>query len=152
MFKVYNPTGLLYTAVARSMNFAVLEKISAVPMCPYHVPTLAHLGARQNEVCPVRKQRYVSRIGPWRHLVMVRRWSIIACTVALNRCRQSASSRTTWVRHRKGKINLDSNEAGHDGVTVAPVGPCMQIICISLQTDNHTSTSSLNFLQAGCSS
>jgi len=25
------------------------------------------------------------------------------------------------------------------------------IICISLQTDNHTSTSSLNFLQAGCS-
>jgi len=28
----------------------------------------------------------------------------------------------------------------------------MQIICISLQTDNHTSTSSLNVLQAACSS
>jgi len=28
----------------------------------------------------------------------------------------------------------------------------MQIICTLLQTDNHTSTSSLNFLQAGCSS
>jgi len=28
----------------------------------------------------------------------------------------------------------------------------MQIICILLQTDNHTSTSSLNYLQAGCSS
>ena len=28
----------------------------------------------------------------------------------------------------------------------------MQIICTSLQTDNHTSNSSLNFLQAGCSS
>jgi len=28
----------------------------------------------------------------------------------------------------------------------------MQIICTSLQTDNHASTSSLNFLQAGCSS
>jgi len=28
----------------------------------------------------------------------------------------------------------------------------MQIICTSLQTDNHASTSSLNFLQAGCPS
>jgi len=28
----------------------------------------------------------------------------------------------------------------------------MQIICTSLQTDNHVSTSSLNFLQAGCPS
>jgi len=28
----------------------------------------------------------------------------------------------------------------------------MQITCTLLQTDNHTSTSSLNFLQAGCSS
>jgi len=28
----------------------------------------------------------------------------------------------------------------------------MQIICTSLQTHNHTSTSSLNFLQVGCSS
>jgi len=28
----------------------------------------------------------------------------------------------------------------------------MKIICTSLQTDNHASTSTLNFLQAGCSS
>ena len=28
----------------------------------------------------------------------------------------------------------------------------MQIICTLFQTDNHASTSSLNFLQAGCSS
>ena len=28
----------------------------------------------------------------------------------------------------------------------------MQIICTSFQTDNHASTSSLNFLQAGCPS
>jgi len=28
----------------------------------------------------------------------------------------------------------------------------MQIICTSLQTDNHASTSSLGFLQAGCTS
>jgi len=27
----------------------------------------------------------------------------------------------------------------------------VQIICTLLQTDNHASTSSLNFLQAGCS-
>jgi len=27
----------------------------------------------------------------------------------------------------------------------------MQIICTTLQTDNHASTPSLNFLQAGCS-
>jgi len=26
----------------------------------------------------------------------------------------------------------------------------MEIICTSLQTDNHASTTSLNFLQAGC--
>jgi len=28
----------------------------------------------------------------------------------------------------------------------------MQIICTSFHTDNHASNSSLNFLQAGCSS
>jgi len=28
----------------------------------------------------------------------------------------------------------------------------LQIVCTSLQTDNHTSTTSSNFLQAGCSS
>jgi len=31
------------------------------------------------------------------------------------------------------------------------MGGSMQIICISLQTDNHASISSLIFLQAGCS-
>jgi len=46
-------------------------------------------------------------------------------------------SRTTWVsNYRKGKTSL-----GH-----------MQTICTSLQTDNHSNSSSLNFLQAGCSS
>jgi len=44
---------------------------------------------------------------------------------------------------------MDFSEARDDGVDH------MQIICTSLQTDNYTSTSSLNFLQAGttvCSS
>jgi len=53
-----------------------------------------------------------------------------------------------WVsRHQKGSTNLDFNEA-IDGVAVS----CsllsldhMQIICTSLQTDNHASISSLNF-------
>ena len=47
-------------------------------------------------------------------------------------------------RYQKGKTNLDFTEAryqlGH-----------MQV-CTSLQTDNHASTPSLSFLQAGCPS
>jgi len=58
-------------------------------------------------------------------------------------------SRTTRVsRYQKGETNLDFTEArdsewhqlGH-----------MQV-CTSLQTDNHTSTPLLSFLQAGCPS
>jgi len=63
-------------------------------------------------------------------------------------------SRITWVgRYQKGKTNLDFTGArdsewhewqwhqlGH-----------MQV-CTSLQTDNHASSPSLCFLQAGCSS
>jgi len=61
-------------------------------------------------------------------------------------------SRTTWVsRHQKGKqfwillkqemMGWQWHQRGH-----------MQIICTTLQTDNHASTPPLNFLQAGCSS
>jgi len=54
-------------------------------------------------------------------------------------------SRTTWVSwHQKNYVNLDFSEARDDGVAVASAGP-YKIICTSLQTDNHTSTSSLNF-------
>ena len=58
-------------------------------------------------------------------------------------------SRTTRVsQYQKGKTNLDFTEArewhwhqlGH------------MRVCISLQTDNHASTPSLSFLQAGCPS
>jgi len=38
------------------------------------------------------------------------------------------------------------------GDAVASAGPYAICICTSLQIDNHTNTSSLNFLQAGCSS
>ena len=58
-------------------------------------------------------------------------------------------SRTTWVsRHQKGKpfwILLEQEMQWHQL-------DHMQIICTSLHTDNHASTSLLSFLQAGCPS
>jgi len=54
-----------------------------------------------------------------------------------------------WVtQNQKGRTIPDFNEARDDKVAVDH----MQIISTSLQTDNHASTSSLNFLKAGCSS
>jgi len=64
-------------------------------------------------------------------------------------------SRTTWVsRYQKGKTSLDLNEARDDGVLGWQWRQLdrVQTICTSLQTDNNTNTSSVNFLQAGCSS
>jgi len=49
-------------------------------------------------------------------------------------------------RHQKDFTTLDVNEAGGDGVTVASAGPYANI-CTMRQTDNHASTSSLNFVQ-----
>jgi len=57
-------------------------------------------------------------------------------------------SRTTWViRYQKGKTSLDLNEARDDGVWGRQWHQLdhMQTFCTSLQTDNHTNTSSLNF-------
>ena len=56
-------------------------------------------------------------------------------------------SRTTWVsRYQKGKTSLDLNEARDYGVSgCSGINWIVQTICTSLQTDNHTSTSSLNF-------
>ena len=53
-----------------------------------------------------------------------------------------------WVsRYQKGKTSLDLNEARDDGVLGRQWHQLdhMQTICTSLQTDNHTSTSSLSF-------
>jgi len=52
-----------------------------------------------------------------------------------------------WVsRHQKGKTSLDLNEARDDGVSGwISRTLIIQTICTSLQTDNHTNTSSLNF-------
>jgi len=53
-------------------------------------------------------------------------------------------------RYKKGKTNLDYTEARDSEWQWHQLGH-MQV-CISLQTDNHASTSPLSFLQAGCPS
>jgi len=54
----------------------------------------------------------------------------------------------------QGKASLDLNEARDDVVLGWQWHQLdhMQTICTLLKTDNHTNTSSLKFLQAGCSS
>ena len=60
-------------------------------------------------------------------------------------------SGTTQVsRYEKGKTNLDFTEARDSEWQWHPLGQ-MQV-CTSLQSDNHTSTPPLSFLQAGCPS
>jgi len=53
--------------------------------------------------------------------------------------------------NQKGETNLDFTEARDSEWQWHQLGH-MQTICISLQTDNHTSTPPLSFLQAGCPS
>jgi len=54
-------------------------------------------------------------------------------------------------QYQIGKTNLDFAEA-RDSEWQWHQLDHMQTICTSLQTDNHNSTSSLNFLQVRCSS
>jgi len=53
-------------------------------------------------------------------------------------------------RYQKGKTNLDFTEARDSEWQGHQLGH-MQV-CTLLQTDNHTSTPPLSFLQAGCPS
>jgi len=53
-------------------------------------------------------------------------------------------------QYQKGKINLDFTEARDSKWQWRQLG--FKQVCISLQTDNHASTSPLTFLQAGCPS
>jgi len=60
-------------------------------------------------------------------------------------------SRTTRVnRYQKGKTNLDFTEARDSEWQWHQLGHVQ--VCTLLQTDNHTSTPPLCFLQAGCPS
>jgi len=60
----------------------------------------------------------------------------------------SGTTRVSW--YQKGKTNLDFTEARDSEWQWNQLGR-MQV-CTSLQTDNHTSTPPLSFLQAGCPS
>jgi len=60
----------------------------------------------------------------------------------------SGTTRVVW--YQKGKTNLDFTEARDNGRQWHQLGHIQ--VCTSLQTDNHTSTSTLSFLQAGCPS
>jgi len=53
-------------------------------------------------------------------------------------------------RSQKGKTNLDFTEVTDSEWQWQLLG-CLQV-CSSLQTDNHATTPSLSFLQAGCPS
>jgi len=57
------------------------------------------------------------------------------------------STTTSVSRYQKGKTSVDLNGARDDGVLGQQWHQLdnMQTICTSLQTDNHTNTSSLNF-------
>ena len=60
----------------------------------------------------------------------------------------SSTTSTTWLSwYQKGKTSLDLNEARGDGVWGWQWHQLdhMQTVCTSLQTENHTNTSSLNF-------
>ena len=50
------------------------------------------------------------------------------------------------------KTDMLRSISKQSGESVESVLKKMQTICTSLQADNHTNTSSLNFLQARCSS
>ena len=60
------------------------------------------------------------------------------------------SGTTRVSRYQKGKTSLDFTEARDSERQWHQLGH-MQV-CTSLQTDNHTSTPPLSFLQAGCPS
>jgi len=62
----------------------------------------------------------------------------------------SFSGTTQVSRYQKGKTNLDFTEARDSEWQWHQLGHVP--VCTLLQTDNHTSTSPLCFLQAGCPS
>ena len=67
-----------------------------------------------------------------------------ACTYTLHPLNDICSR--TWVsQYQKGRVILNLMKQQMMGVAVASAGPYANI-CTSLQTDNHTSTSSLTFL------
>jgi len=80
----------------------------------------------------------------------VNRLCTVTYTTTLRTFNGPFSGTTQVSRYEKGKPNLDFTE-GRDSEWQWHQLGCMQV-CTLLQTDNHTSTPSLRFLQAGCPS
>ena len=80
---------------------------------------------------------------------------LLVCTLSISQTHTHTfngplSGTTRVSRYQKGKTNLDFTEARDSEWQWHQLGH-MQL-CTSLQTDNHTSTSPLSFLQTGCPS
>ena len=83
----------------------------------------------------------------------IRFYSQMLCTAAINtsnttRTQTGAAERVS--RYQKGKTNLGFTEVRDSEWQLHQLGH-MQV-CTSLQIDNHASTPTLRFLQAGCPS
>jgi len=86
----------------------------------------------------------------WNPTLGNRVWATFAFLLFIHPFNGPLSGTTQVSRYQKGKINLDFTEARDSEWQWNPLGH-MQV-CTSLQADNHTNTSLLSFLQAGCPS
>jgi len=98
---------------------------------------------------PVRWLDTSSSSIKW-HYQEKRQWEVLLTTITTTTLHSFNSffSRTTWVSwYQKGNTSLDLNEARDDVVLGWQWHQLdhMHTIYTSLQTDNHTNTSSLNF-------
>ena len=100
--------------------------------------------ARMYELAPQPQQ-------PWQEGNVWRAYLLSRCAGKHTHPFKGPFSGTTQVsRHQKGKTNLDFTEVRDSEWQWHQLGH-MQV-CTLLQTDNHTSTPPLSFLQAGCPS
>jgi len=83
-------------------------------------------------------------------LVVCRAVNSLKCTHTHTRLTAPLSGTTRVSRYQKDETNLDFTEARDIEWQWHQLGR-MQV-CTSLQTDNHTGTPPLSFLQAGCPS
>ena len=72
-------------------------------------------------------------------------WAVLTHTLPCN-CPLSGTTQVS--RYKKGKTNLEFNEARDSEWQWHQL--CHMQVCTSLQTDNHANTPPLSFLQAGC--
>ena len=85
-------------------------------------------------------------INCWRGVVKLS----VCIATTLHTFNDPLSGTTRVSQYQKGKTNLDFTEARDSEWQWHQL--CHMQVCISLQTDNHASTSPLSFIQAGCPS